>query len=89
MAEAKENSVCVTLGWDFKPTIALPDNMVYPRFVEEVLHKQYYVNSHDGWPRDPETGEKLPMVERSVDEPKPVRGFLSKLKWFFSGFPWN
>lgn len=59
----------VTLGWDLKPTIALPSDSQYilPRKAERLIHDVYYervVKTPIGdWPTDPDTGRALEMEE--------------------------
>jgi len=55
-------SPCVTLGWDFHPTILLEGGGVLPRRAEMILNAKFYPTGTIGeWPCDPLTGEKLPI----------------------------
>ena len=56
--------VGVTLGWDAKPTTVHADGMVHLRTAENLLHWEYYPDGSGTWPRDPQTGEKLPTWHR-------------------------
>lgn len=59
----------VTMGWDGAPTILLPDGSVLPRRAERVIHAAYYPDGGADceWPRDPETGERLPAEPLLTD----------------------
>lgn len=56
--------VGVTLGWDGYPTISFLTNdgvRMLPRKAEDIIREQYYPDGPRSWPKNPKTGEKLPI----------------------------
>jgi hypothetical protein len=54
--------VGVTLNYGFIPTIKFKSGCILPGNLDRYLYPEYYKNSPDGWPRDPVTGEKMPVA---------------------------
>jgi hypothetical protein len=73
----KEHCPGVTLGWGLNPQRRLDTfrrckdcskkfwdrGNVLPYTIEITWHSEYYPDGYGSWPRDPVTGEKLPVAE--------------------------
>jgi hypothetical protein len=56
------SAVYVTIDWAGQPITTKGDGYILPRRAEMILNAQYYPTGICGeWPRDPITGEKLPI----------------------------
>ena len=61
-AQKPEAQKFVTLGFDMQATILTDDGKIFPRKAELIFHKEYYKAwPAEKWPRDPLTGELLPI----------------------------
>lgn len=57
----EKNIVGVTLSWGGSPTLCFKGGWILPKDVELWRFPQYYKDGLD-WPRDPVTGEKMPIA---------------------------
>lgn len=61
-AISEENIVGVTMSWSGRPTLSFKGGWILPKKAELLLFAKYYANGEE-WPRNPITGEKLPIAK--------------------------
>jgi len=52
-----------TLDWSLNVVCEFKDGWILPYQADRLLNAEYYTRGDD-WPRDPETGLELPIIER-------------------------
>jgi len=55
--------VGVTLDWGGRAVTVNPQGKIFPYDYEMIRRKEYYPDGPGTWPKDPETGEKLPIYD--------------------------